>query len=51
MGGDPGDLMRDLLRDRETAYQAADATIDTDGRGPADVAAEIVNLARARAGW
>jgi len=51
MGGDPLDLMRDLLRDREVAYLEADATVDTDGRSAADVAAEIVRLARAQAGW
>jgi shikimate kinase len=51
MGGDPLDLMRDLLRDREVAYLEADATVDTDGRSAADVAAEVVRLAQARAGW
>ena len=51
MGGDPLDLMRDLLRDREVAYQEADATVDTDGRSAVDVAAEVVRLARAKAGW
>lgn len=51
MGGDPLDLMRDLLRDREVAYREADATVDTDGRSAADVAAEVVRLARAQAGW
>jgi shikimate kinase len=51
MGGDPLDLMRDLLRDREVAYLEADATVDTDGRGADDVATEVVRLARAQAGW
>lgn len=51
MGGDPLDLMRDLLRDREVAYLEADATVDTDGRSAADVAAEVVRLAQAQAGW
>lgn len=51
MGGDPGDLMRDLLRDRETAYLEADATVDTDGKTAAAVAAEVVSLAQAQAGW
>jgi shikimate kinase len=51
MGGDPADMMRGLLRDREATYLEADATIDTDGRSADDVAAEVVRLARARAGW
>ena len=51
MGGDPLDLMRDLLRDREVAYLEADATVDTDGRSAADVATEVVRLAHAQAGW
>lgn len=51
MGGDPGDMMRGLLRDRETTYLEADATVDTDGKSAMDVAAEVVSLARARAGW
>jgi hypothetical protein len=44
-------MMRGLLRDREATYLEADATIDTDGRSADDVAAEVVRLARARAGW
>jgi len=46
MGGDPGDLMRDLLRDRESAYLEADATVDTDGKEPAAVVDEVLRLAR-----
>ena len=51
MGGDPGDLMRGLLRDREAAYLEADVTVETEGRSADDVAAEVVSLARARGGW
>ncbi len=50
MGGDPGDLMRDLLRDRESAYLEADATVDTDGKEPATVVDEVLRLARLGAG-
>lgn len=49
MGGDPGELMRDLLRDRESAYLEADETVDTDGREPAAVVEEVLRLARAGA--
>ncbi len=43
----PLERIRELLAEREGAYAAAaDATIDTEGRKPADVAAEIVGLAR-----
>lgn len=47
MGGDPSELMRDLLRDREAAYGEADVTVDTDGKTPETVAAEVARLARA----
>lgn len=51
MGGEPGDRMRELLDEREPSYLAADATVETDRRSAAEVAADIVSLARSRAGW
>lgn len=51
MEGDAGDRMRDLLQQREGAYLAADATVDTDNRSVDAVAEEVVRLARAGAGW
>lgn len=51
MGGDPGDLMRGLLKDREVAYLEADATVDTDGKTATVVADEVIRLAQAHAGW
>jgi len=41
--------IRDLLLEREDAYAtAADVAIDTEGREPPDVAAEIVALIRSQ---
>jgi len=51
MGGEPSDRMRELLHDREAAYLEADATVETDRRSAADVAKDVVSLARSRAGW
>jgi hypothetical protein len=43
--------MRGLLLDREGAYLQADATVNTDGRTAVEVAADVVRLAQAHAGW
>ncbi len=51
MSGDPGDRMRELLAERGAAYLEADATVETDRRTAEDVTADVVSLARARAGW
>lgn len=51
MGGDPLALMRGLLDAREAAYRQADATVDTDGKTADAVAAEVIRLAQAHAGW
>jgi shikimate kinase len=51
MGEDPEQRMRELLREREPFYMQADARVETDGRRPADVAAEVVRLARERGAW
>jgi shikimate kinase len=50
-GEDPAAQMRELLRERESFYVQAEAQVETDRRRPAEVAAEIVRLARARGGW
>jgi len=50
-GEDPAAQMRELLRDRESFYVQAEAQVETDRRRPAEVAAEIVRLARDRGGW
>jgi shikimate kinase len=51
MGEDPGVQMRQLLVQREPFYVQAEAQVETDGRGAAAVAAEVVRLARQRGGW
>ena len=50
-GEDPATQMRELLRQREPFYVQAEAQVETDRRRPAEVAAEIVRLARDRGGW
>ena len=50
-GEDPAAQMRELLRDRESFYVQAEAQVETDRRRPAEVAAEVVRLARVRGGW
>ncbi len=51
MGEDPELLMRELLREREPFYMQADAQVETDARRPAEVAADVVRLARERGQW
>ena len=51
MGEDPVALMKALLKDREVYYLKSDGQIDTDRRGAAQIAAEVVRLAQDRAGW
>lgn len=51
MGEDPELRMRELLREREPFYMQADAQVETDGRRPAEVAADVVRLARERGQW
>ena len=50
MSGDPGELMRELLRDREAAYLEAEATIDTEHLELAAVVDAVVRLAQGGAG-
>lgn len=51
MGEDPELLMRELLHEREPFYMQADAQVETDARRPAEVAADVVRLARERGQW
>ncbi len=51
VGEDPIEKMRRLLQEREPFYQKADCTIKVDLKSVAQVAGEIVTLARERAGW
>lgn len=51
MGEDPELRMRELLREREPFYMQADAQVETDARRPAEVAADVVRLARERGQW
>ncbi len=50
-GGDPVGRMRELLKEREPFYAQADAEVKADTKTPAQLAQEIVTLARERAGW
>lgn len=43
-GAAVGERVRALLEEREPAYARADLTIDTDGRTPAELAAELATL-------
>lgn len=49
-GADPMARIRALLEEREPYYRLADYVVDA-GAGPADVAAEVVRVARQHAGW
>lgn len=51
VGGDPVGRMRELLKEREPFYAQADAEVKADTKTPAQLAQEIVMLARERAGW
>jgi shikimate kinase len=51
MGGDPVDQMRTLLKERDSYYAKADATVLTEAKPAAKVADEIVRLAQMSAGW
>jgi len=51
LGEDPVARMKALLLDREGHYLKSDTQIDTDRRGAAQIASEVVRLAQDRAGW
>ena len=50
-GGDPVERIKTLLAEREPYYKLADYEVATDGKKAADVAQEVVQLARANGGW
>lgn len=50
-GGDPAGRVKALLAEREPYYKLADYEVATDGKTAADVAQEVVQLARAHGGW
>jgi shikimate kinase len=50
-GGDPAGRVKALLAEREPYYKLADYEVATDGKKAADVAQEVVQLARAHGGW
>jgi shikimate kinase len=52
MGGEsPVERMRQLIKEREPAYAQAHDKIETDRKTAAQVAAEVVRLAKIKAGW
>ena len=51
MGEDPVERMRQLLKQRESAYVQAHEKVDTDRKDAPQVAAEVVRLAQSAAGW
>jgi len=51
LGEDPVVRMKELLKEREGYYLKSDGQIDTDRRGAAQIASEVVRLAQDRAGW
>lgn len=51
IGDDAAGRMRELLKEREAFYLKADAQVETDKRTPAQVAGEVLRLARSLAGW
>jgi len=51
LGEDPVARMKALLQEREEHYLKSDGQIDTDRRGAAQIASEVVRLAQDRAGW
>jgi shikimate kinase len=50
-GPDRARRIAELLARREAAYLSAPHVVPTDGRTPAQVAAEVVSLARDHAYW
>jgi hypothetical protein len=43
--------MNELLGSREEFYLRSEVVVDTDDRTPDQVARDVVELARSRAGW
>jgi len=50
-GVDPEQRMRALLEERESHYSRAHHQVDTERKQPAEIATEIVGLARHHGGW
>jgi len=50
-GADPVERVKVLLAAREPYYKLADYEIAADGKQAADVAEEVVRLARLQGGW
>src|SRR5512147_2735562 len=51
IGEDPREKMRQLLKEREPFYTKAHSEIKSDVKSPAAIADEVVQLAKAHAGW
>ena len=51
MHEDPLEKMRQLLKEREPYYTQAQAEVKADSKPPASLADEVVQLAKAHAGW
>jgi shikimate kinase len=51
IGEDPVAKMRQLLIERDAFYAQADSEVKADVKSPTTLAAEVVELARANAGW
>jgi len=51
VGEDPVEKMRQLLKEREPYYLGAECEVKCDVRTPAQIAEEVVTLAREHAGW
>lgn len=51
LGDDPLPAVRRLLRRRRAFYERAEARLETDGRDPAGIAAQVAALARSHGGW
>jgi shikimate kinase len=48
---DPAERIKALLAEREPYYRLADYEVATDGRKAADVAKDVIELARGHGGW
>jgi shikimate kinase len=51
MGEDPLGRMRELQKEREPFYRAANAEVDTERKSAPQVVSEVIRLAQSSAGW
>ena len=51
MGEDPLARMRELQKEREPFYRAANAEVDTERKSAPEVVGEVIRLAQSSAGW